>query len=1201
MVVVSLALNTANSFVLDEELNNISSHSVIHLNQSVLHNVTEVHYVTNLTNVTIDGPAEITCAEGVGLIFINITNLTLNNITIRKCGVTGNELSNINDIVHNTIITSYQFRPRIRVGIFMIESTNLTLQNVTIRETQGIGMVCINVLGLVTLNDVTFHSNRPASLEECTKCLIPMVLSKQACVFNPSSVSGSLLLLYADSRHGYSSPNTQVNIVRSKFTDNLSCSLANIANTQAAFSPSLSLGYRNTTATAGISVIFSQYQETFSVNIQIDSSLFRNNSGYLGAAISVEAYRATPGSNVSIKGSEFLQNGEGLLFIPGIETYGGAISALSNIPRLEPSPNVSETQVTQPKYFLSIQNCKFMNNRATVGGVFVLIDYLFSSLHTNISECSFEKNFSPIGSCMYVRGETRETVVITMSNSTIIGNSALTANNTFGESQDTVIFLQRINAIFSDLTISHNIGTAISLTSSILLLSGTVLFTQNRAFNGAALNLQSTSRVVVNNNTNVTFLHNQAFGLGGAVLFETDNTFPCFLYFGSFDPYCLLTNTCFSEDMNISISFVNNTARVGKSIFGYGLDCPWLYQMGFNMSTSILDYIEMNFYDVIKFSPNITVPLVITTDATRINVNTSNLTVTPGQIVSLQVTATDFFERSVGSVVTTGTVSQTGMPDTNFSATIQQYGIQLVRSTLNQTDIQFNGTQSKNTTVRIFSLLSSAEGSLSVEFTNCLSFGYVYDDTHHACVCDPDLLSNDVTCDYTNGHLIRPTDKWIGQLNGDTLVLSCLEGFCSDHVSIDPMKLDRQCAENRAGLLCGECSKDCSANTGLSGCSCGDNCPGVRNLMLWILFIVISGLLVLIITAFFHLYVSDGFLYGLIFYSNTLYVFREAFFHASPDLMRLVAYNNLVFFSDQCLLEGMTFLIASALQFILPIYIFILMGIVTWMAQKLNCFNRQFTFSIPKTFATLLYITYNWLLNASFTVLVFKPITTSTGIEYRWRTNSNIEYFHGWHAVLGVVSIITLLLLAAVAITLLCPRLAYRFRVVQKLKPMMDAFQAPFKLKYSFWIGLQLTVRVICFVLVIFVPEDYQLYCLGLIIVLLLYVQTAISPYKVLWHFLVDNLLLSFLILHIIEVQFFPKLLIVSLICYCVSVIMYFGLVSYYFINQFPRLKFLLQRRYKFANNIRSQPEVITNSVQFHNDESLRCTELRESLLEIDN
>ena len=1184
--------------MLDEELSNISSHSVIHLNQSVLHYVTKVRHIANLTNVTFNGPAEITCAEGVGLVFVNITGLTLNNITIRECGVTGDELANINDIVQNTIFTSYQFRARIRVGLFVIGSTNLTLQNVTITETQGIGMVCVNVLGLVTLSNVTFHSNRPASIEECSKCLVPVVLSEEACVFNPSSVSGSLLLLYADNRHDNSVPNTQVNIVGNKFIDNLSCSLANIANSQVASSPSLSRGYQNATSTAGITIIFSQYQDIYSVDIQVVSSLFKNNSGYLGSAVSIETYRGAPGNNVSIENSEFLQNGKGLAFIPNIETYGGAISALSNIPRLEPSFNTSETQSNS---FLTVLNCSFMGNSASVGGVFVLIDYLFSNFHTNISECSFKKNFGPVGSCMYVRGEIRETVAITISNSSIIGNSAKTESNIFGESQDTVIFLQKINAKFSDVTISHNIGSAISLTASNLFLSGIVLFARNRAFNGAALHLQSASKIILNNNTNATFLNNQAFGTGGAIMFELEYSVPCFLYFGTFDLYCLLTNTCFSEDMNISISFINNTARIGTSIFGYGLDCPWLYQMGFNMSTSILDYIDKNFHDVLRFIPNLTFPLVVSTDATKINVNTSNLTVTPGQIVSLQVTATDFFERSVGSVVTASTVSQTGVQDRNFSATIQQYGIQLVRSTLNQTDIQFNGTQSDNTTVRVFSLLSSAEGFFSVQFTNCSSFGYVYNDTYHACVCDPDLLSNDVTCDYTNGNLIRPTDKWIGELNGDTLVLSCLEGFCSDHISIDPMNLNRQCAENRAGVLCGECKESCSANTGLSGCSCGDDCSGVRNLILWIFLVAFSGVWVSITTAYFHFYVSDGFLYGLIFYSNTLYVFREAFFHASPNLMRLVAYNNFVFLSDQCLFEGMTFLVASTLQFILPIYIFVLMGIVTWMAQKLDCFNRRFTFSIPKTFATLLYITYNWLLNASFTVLVFKPITTSYGVEYRWRTNSNIEYFHGWHAALGVVSILTLLLLAVVAITLLCPALAYRFRIVQKLKPLMDAFQAPFKLKYSFWIGLELTIRVVFFILVIFVPEEYQLYCLGIIIVILLYVQTATSPYKEFWHFLVDNLLLNFLILHIIEVQFFPKLLIVSWICYSVSVIMYFGFVSYYFINRFPRLMFLLKRKYKFINNTARQPVLTTNSAQFHDDESLRCTELRESLLEIDN
>jgi len=965
VIAISLALNSysqADSINLNEELSNISSHSVVQLNQSVLHNVTEVHYIANLTNVTINGPAQITCVEGVGLVFINITGLTINSLTIRKCGVTGNELANINEIVQNTIITSYQFRAGIKVGLFVIGSTNLTLQNVTITGTQGIGMVCVNTLGQVTLSNVTFHSNRPASIEECSKCLVPLVLSGEACVFNPSSVSGSLLLLYADYRHEYGIPYTQVNIVQNKFIDNLSCSLANIANTQVASSPSLSQGYQNATSTAGIMIIFSHRQE-ISINIQIVSSLFRNNSGYLGSAISIETYRGASGSNVSIENCEFLQNGAGLPSLyTNIGTYGGAISVLSDLPRLVPF-NISNR--TQPKFFLAVQNCNFTSNKATIGGVFVQIDYLFSNFHTDISGCSFLSNSGPIGSCMYIRGETRETVAITMSNSSIIGNSAVAVINTFGESQDTVVFLHRINAVFSDVTISKNIGTAVSLTSSQLFLSGTVSFTRNRAFNGAALTLKSASRIIVSNNTDVTFLNNQAFGTGGAILFVIENALPCFLYFNSFDPYCLLSNTCFSQDMNISISFINNTARAGSSIFGYGLDCPWVYQMGFNVSTSILDYIDENFHDVLKFSPNLTVPLVVSTDATKINVNTTNLTVIPSQIVALKVTATDFFGRSVGSVVATDTVSQTGGPDRNSSAFIRQYGIQFVRSTVNQTDIQFNGTQSDYTTVRVFSILSSAEGFLSVEFTDCSSFGYVYDDMSHACVCDPDLENNGVTCDYTNGHLIRPADKWIGELDGDALVLSCLEGFCSDHVSIDPLNLDRQCAENRAGVLCGKCRNHCGANTGLTGCSCSDKCPGVRNLILWILIVVLSGLWVFITTTFFHFYVSDGFLYGLIFYSNTLYVFREAFFHESPHLMRLVAFNNFVFFSDLCLFEEMTFLMASALQFVLPLYIFILMGIVTLMAQKLDCFNKRFTFSIPKTFATLLYVTYNWLLNAS--------------------------------------------------------------------------------------------------------------------------------------------------------------------------------------------------------------------------------------------
>ena len=110
-----------------------------------------------------------------------------------------------------------------------------------------------------------------------------------------------------------------------------------------------------------------------------------------------------------------------------------------------------------------------------------------------------------------------------------------------------------------------------------------------------------------------------------------------------------------------------------------------------------------------------------------------------------------------------------------------------------------------------------------------------------------------------------------------------------------------------------------------------------------------------------------------------------------------------------------------------------------------------------------------------------------------------------------------LLVLSLVALVLLFPGVAYRFKVVQKLKPLMDAFQAPFKLRYHFWIGLQLFIRIILNILAIAVPERYQLYCVGLIVSILLYVQTFTLPYKELansWNLrnYLESLLLLFLL-----------------------------------------------------------------------------------------
>ena len=126
----------------------------------------------------------------------------------------------------------------------------------------------------------------------------------------------------------------------------------------------------------------------------------------------------------------------------------------------------------------------------------------------------------------------------------------------------------------------------------------------------------------------------------------------------------------------------------------------------------------------------------------------------------------------------------------------------------------------------------------------------------------------------------------------------------------------------------------------------------------------------------------------------------------------------------------------------------------------------------------------------------------------------------------------------------------------------MDAFQAPFKLEYSFWIGLQLLMRIILYVLVIFVPEHRQLYCVDIVVVIILIAQTTFSPYKPIsfpkfpdFRNFLDNIFLFLLLAHIIEVLSLRSVSVLGIICYTVALILYVGLLLYYVFKRFPRLR----------------------------------------------
>ena len=1232
---------------IDSLLENLSSNSIVQLNQSVLHNITKFNPIANLTNVTIKGPANITCNEGVGLAFLNMTNFTLDSITIQQCGLTGHNLSQVNAIIQTEVAnTSYQFRPGIKVGMFVIGSVNVAFQNVTIKETQGIGVAFINVLGVVNFSDVMFVSNRPASLQECYKCLFPFILSDKLCLYNPASVSGSLLLLYTVNHINYPSHDTHVTITQSSFIDNLSCSVADLFNAIAALYPSLSRTYRNATVTGGIKVIFSQNQDSYNVSVQVMSSLFRNNTALSGSAINVEVFEGVYDStSVIVKDCDFSYNGVYFLNVSNVTTFGGSITVNTNIHPFNPTPFLSKAS-----FSLHIKKCKFSHNFASLGGAVFITNGLSPRSCAYISDCYFEENSGVRGNCIYAGGiaTINEFTAIIIANSLFMNNSVIESFS-FDNSQGShgAVYLSFINAEVSDAFFNNNSGSAVNLIFSTLTLSGQVTFDGNRAFDGGALYLQINSEIVIANNSKIMFANNGALSRGGAVFFNLDDLSTervrgCFLFFSTYDPYCLLTQSCYSEDMNISVNFINNIAPTGSALFGFDLDCPWLYERGYNSSEnkSILNFINNTYGNVLRFSPSITDNGVVSTSSHRINTDLFNRTIIPGQIITLKLNASDFYGRSVVSVVGATTLTSSFLTSGNYSAVISGSGFQFLQKNLSTaTQIKVNGTEDSSTDFVVYSVSSNAQTMITVNFTDCPPFGFYYNCTYHGCVCDPNFENTGVTCDYNAAQLIKPEDKWVGQLNNKAVVLSCLFDYCSENISVNPYDLDGQCSDDRAGVLCGGCREGYGITIALEGCS--NNCPGVRNVILWLLGAFVISLWLVIVTAFIHFYISDGFLYGFLFYNNTLLIFRRAFFESSSSLSSILSSDQYLFHSGFCLHKEMTALVANTLQFVPSIFVFILMGIVILLARKFNIFNRKFYFSITKTFATLLYFVYNWLLNASFTLLVSHPIKTPSGIEYRWRIDPNVIYFNGWHAGLGVISLIIIIVLSAIALLLLFPGVAYKFKLVQKFKPLMDPFQAPFKLEYSFWIGLQLSMRIIMYILVIFVPEQHQLYCVGIVVLILLIAQTTFSPYKIIssskfpnFRNFLDNLFLFLLIAHIIEVQSFGDVNVLSAICFTVNLSLYIGLVLYYFFKRFPRLKRLLLKtcccygrkqespqnfhsnldsemeenddddaQLEFYKSVRSDyPNATTSSINinFEIPEPVNYAEFRESLLKTD-
>ena len=222
--------------------------------------------------------------------------------------------------------------------------------------------------------------------------------------------------------------------------------------------------------------------------------------------------------------------------------------------------------------------------------------------------------------------------------------------------------------------------------------------------------------------------------------------------------------------------------------------------------------------------------------------------------------------------------------------------------------------------------------------------------------------------------------------------------------------------------------------------------------------------------------VAIGTINGLIFYANVIQANRFIFFPLGETniLTVFIAWLNLDLGIETCFYDGMTAFAFTWLQFLFPLYVWFLIGLIIVVSHYSDKITRLLGNNPVAALSTLFLLSYSKLLCAAINVLSF------TSLEYPdsshrlvWLYDGNVPYFQrADHIVLGTFAIMVLLLLfLPYTLLLLCGQWLQAYSHwwilswLNKIKPFMDAYYAPYKKETRYWTGLILLVRCVLFLI----------------------------------------------------------------------------------------------------------------------------------------
>ena len=1131
--------------VLGGALENMTSDTTLHLMPGGKHVLTESKIIQNLLNVRLEGPSPVTVTcrdKGVGLAFINITGLTIQNITFQNCGLSGNSIAQAVDQLSANQSASmfYQVPSSVTISVVIGNCKDVTLHNVTITNTTGLGLLGINVIGASSFSNVTFSFNEYNSTENCIiEVNTPKVLSKNDGLLT----GGGAFLIYYD--YSPQPVDTQLTIDNCSFTGNRDCSISSyIAHFLGIsyYSNALRKSGYQIGGGGGLTLVLTQL--SYRVNVTTQSSTFQRNVGRYGGGAHVTVFKNVIDSSVAFKNCNFVHNGQhDNSRAPDILTNGGGLAILINCIRPLDSQHKHFSHNTKNQVRVLYSN--FTENLGFIGGgiyawSFGAADTIYGfndQVILNYESCRFENNSAVYGAALYAYEQslkpTWSGTKVTVSNlfaqcNSIISRDGSAIRNV--QKHSGIIAIHHITITMSGVcVIAHNSETGLYAYQSAIYLIDEITFEQNIGTFGGAVCLLSYSYLIIRDNTVVNFIENRGRVKGGAFYVDyasgPDYAYrDCFLYLNSSNVfYCDDESTCDIAQLNISVNFSGNSAPGGGVVYGSTLStCFWgqIYREKFGKETEVENFWEFldSHSSIFHFDRIPNEIAQVTTPTATLSLKrqqTHVLHIMPGQRFNVTLVARDRFNHISSPSIAAAVMSAESLNTSSPLQTLPKVGsLDIAHSmdTSSRIPITLVGEQHQTVKLALYASYSFAYVLLEINLTNCIP-GFRYNPNLTSCSTLPELHDRGIRYTIDSGKLTIPNHIWLGELKVGNftyiVVEQCLFDYCKPLSKyLIPGDYDSQCTEgaNRVGLLCASCMEGYSIVLGSRKCKM---CPNNNFLTLVIVFAV-AGLLLLAVVAFVKVSVSEGYLYSVLFYSHIVTQYTIHFTQSSTAVFLPTALLNLNIGVQTCFYSGMDSLARSGLQFVFPLYIYLLMGVIVLLARFFK-WPGQIGFSTGKTFATLLVLSHTSILQACCDVLIFTRITT-VGHKYttfRWMVDPNVHYFSGIHAILSVIALLLMLVyIIPLPCILLFPAKAYQLRHLRKMKPIFDAFWAPFEPKFRFWLGIRLLTLSSFMALTGYMKFPHNSFILAILLVIFIFIQTQMRPYRGVFINAVDAFLL---------------------------------------------------------------------------------------------